>query len=164
MQHCAPPKAERRLSEPVGYWPWVWKTLHLEGDSNTLYHGVVQQEDYFDSDRPYWIEYMLLQGFLEDARITIDDMACARRLITNAPAILYQVPQIPELKREGELLQLVWPEDEPISHRFAEPPALLRGCCFSITWNRIHAQPKPLQVVFLCRPWTDAEIARAQGR
>ena len=147
--------------KPAGYFPLVFPRVLLDPDParpDMVFHGP-ENGMYWSREQPAMAEYLLLTGNLEGAFLTLREHASNRVIVDRAPAYLYAVGAIPDLRRDGDMLQLVWPAGAPVTSRL--PPCLLmRASYLSLRWEPVRAQPEPgLLAVVLCRELTDEEIA-----
>ena len=121
-------------------------------------HGFVQQASTRDDTGSLAAEFLLVRGNLTGAHLKLFDESAARIILDYVPAWLYAVPEMPLLRREGEVFIFVWPHQQPITHRLPKlwlPPF----SAVTLTWYNLPAQPDPgLEAVILCRPLTTQEI------
>jgi len=130
--------------------PFAPAVLHM--------NGFVQLIQRLDLQVPLSAEFLLVRGNLTGAYLKLVDESAARIILDNVPAWLYAVPEMPLLRREGEVFIFVWPHQQPITHRLPKlwlPPF----SAVTLTWYNLPAQPDPgLEAVILCRPLTAQEI------
>jgi hypothetical protein len=113
-------------------------------------------------------EFLLVRGNLAGARLKLVDASASRVILDEVPAWLYAVPEMPLLRREGEVFIFVWPHQQPITHRLPAvtdrngdrwPWLLPSYSDVTLTWYNLGPQHATgLEAVLLCRPMTAQEI------
>lgn len=129
------------------------------------WNGVVSNTRCLYNDEIYHVDFMFLEGDLRDALVSVDDVAANRRVLDCAPAWLYAKPPAPAIRREvhEEIVVFQWPPDQPVTHRL--PPLTLGSqCAISVRLDNVIAQDDPINIVFLCRRPSQAELDRWRGR
>lgn len=145
---------------PRGYWPWVLNPQRFDAQPGLCQTGFFVQRD----QAPMMAEYLLVDGDLEDARLSLVDDAASRYVITNAPAWLYATPKLPELCWEKTLLQLVWPHGAVVPARVT-PFLVSYGSHVTLTWEHVRPQPNGVTAVILCRALSsDEELTIRSGK